>query len=168
MSDSPTKTCRRCQEVKPRVSFARHPATTDRLQSYCRGCFREYHAASKPESDQEPDSDPGDLYVMRIAFDDDNRFGVKVGRSRDPDARARQLARSLPFSLEVLATFPGQGGREAEVHCRLARFRNSVSREWFLLSPWIAVAEVSHALGNPLLGRPPWPRSDATPLNGGH
>ncbi len=86
---------------------------------------------------------------MRLLVEGGERFGVKIGRSRHPACRAKQLASALPFKLEVLATFPGQGHRETEVHRHLSHLRSEVAREWFNIEPWAAVTRVSLLLADP-------------------
>ena len=41
------KTCKRCQQPKPPEEFTFHPKTRDRLQSWCRACFKTYRAPDR-------------------------------------------------------------------------------------------------------------------------
>ena len=70
-------------------------------------------------------TDPGGLHC-----------GLKIGRSCNIEERALTLASSLPFDMVVLATIPGAGAVEADVHEHLANRRNTDSnaREWFRIS----------------------------------
>jgi hypothetical protein len=67
---------------------------------------------------------------MRYSF---RRDIVKIGRSRDPEKRRRELEGSHAFRIELVATFPGRGSLEGKVHDALAPHRNQVGvgREWF-------------------------------------
>ena len=71
-----------------------------------------------------------DLYLMansRIPNE------LKVGRSMDPVRRARELARSQNFRMEIRKTYPCQGFLEATVHKRLhaRRVSEGDGQEWF-------------------------------------
>jgi hypothetical protein len=67
---------------------------------------------------------------MRYSF---RRDIVKIGRSRDPEKRRRELEGGHAYHMELVATFPGQGSLEGKVHEALAPHRNhdGVGREWF-------------------------------------
>lgn len=54
---------------------------------------------------------------------------VKIGYSKDPSQRLKELQTSNPVKLKLLAILPGWYTTEAEFHRVFARFR--VNREWF-------------------------------------
>jgi hypothetical protein len=85
------------------------------------------------------------LYVMQYSF---RRDIVKVGRSDNPERRRRQLEGGQAFHVEILATFPGQGALEGQVHEALAAHRNEegAGREWFNLSAAEAIAAITALL----------------------
>jgi hypothetical protein len=85
------------------------------------------------------------LYVMQYSF---RRDIVKVGRSDNPEKRRRQLEGGQAFHVEILATFPGQGALEGQVHEALAAHRNEegAGREWFNLSAAQAIAAITALL----------------------
>lgn len=54
---------------------------------------------------------------------------VKVGWSRDPGQRYRDLTVAHPHGLDLVALIPGGPGLEKKLHERFASFR--LQREWF-------------------------------------
>lgn len=58
---------------------------------------------------------------------------VKVGRSKDPEARLRQLRTSSPYKLRLLKTYEGAGMLEPYVLAAL-RLCGEIRGEWFLAS----------------------------------
>ncbi len=75
-----------------------------------------------------------DLYVMAISTDPDGAVhGLKVGRSGNVHQRATDLSESMPFTMIVLAVYPGAGDLEKRVHQILDPSRNKCGngREWF-------------------------------------
>jgi hypothetical protein len=109
---------------------------------------------SEYDSDpKRPRTEPCDLYIMALSFDPDGAtHGLKVGRSGNIPQRSLNLSASLPFSMLVLATFPGAGDLEDIVHAVLAHTRNTNgrAREWFR-SP---LADVLHAVACAMQSRP--------------
>ena len=97
------------------------------------------------EEDEDPDS-PGSLYIMensRIPSE------LKVGRSRNPFRRARDLATSHNFEMNVMAIYPRAGHLEPAVHRFLASDRvPGHSREFFRVSRKRAFAAVSQAMAS--------------------
>ncbi len=76
------------------------------------------------------------LYIMALSIDPTGALcGLKVGRSGDLQQRANTLGDTMPFTLVVLATFPGAGHVEKRVHTMLDYKRNTEGsgREWFNL-----------------------------------
>ena len=90
------------------------------------------------ENDEEIAS-PDSLYVMAWQGVDSR---VKIGRSRDPSARARRLSAGHPDVLCVIKTWQGMGYLERFVHDALSarRVQNGGSgREWFQINAQVAV-----------------------------
>ena len=96
--------------------------------------------AAEPDAEGEeapakrPRMEPEHLYIMALSSDLTGAvYGFKVGRSGDVQQRANSLAESMPFTLVVLATFPGAGHVEKRVHSLLEHRRNTAGRgrEWF-------------------------------------
>ena len=72
-----------------------------------------------------------DLYIMKNSRLPD----LKVGRSHNPDARAKDLSSCQPFKIHVLHVYKGKGYLEATVHQRLKirKVTEGEGREWFKL-----------------------------------
>lgn len=136
------KRCNRCHMEKPVSDFSINRAKREGLQGHCRARFKIYWDAYKQKPEEPPPCD--DLYVMRFADEGLADYGVKIGRSQSPKTRADQMTASLPLELNVIATFPGCGHMEAEVHRELAEYNYTAkgSREWFHLKPWVATQKV--------------------------
>ena len=143
-SDSGTETivrkCSKCQEEKTLDFFHKGGA-------YCKSCRKESDAARNtrvdkkrpaesehvseieyPEREVEPDS----LYIMSNSLLPDI---VKIGRSSNPEERAKQLGASHPFRLRVECSYGGKGFLEKSVHDRLKqrRVEGGLGREWYRL-----------------------------------
>ena len=54
---------------------------------------------------------------------------IKIGRSRHPQKRLKQLQTGNPNKLRLIKSFEGQGWREGFLHERLKEFR--LEGEWF-------------------------------------
>lgn len=85
-----------------------------------------------------------DLYFMRV-----HEF-VKIGRSRDPWSRRKDLQCSTPFEIGEPVILQGRGDQERDWHKRFADKR--VRGEWFLWCEEIANA-IEFALHAPPLAR---------------
>ena len=74
------------------------------------------------------------LYIMRYSF---CSTAVKIGRSGDVEKRRMSLEAGQNFHVEIVATFPGKGFLEAEVHKALEDKRSKIGAgtEWFDLAP---------------------------------
>ena len=144
-SDSGTehtvRKCSKCQEEKTLDFFHKGGA-------YCKSCRKEYDAARNtrvdrkrpaeservseiddPEREVEPDS----LYIMSNSWRPDM---VKIGRSSNPEERAKQMNMSHPFRLAIEHSYGGKGFLEKPLHDRLKhrRVEGGPGREWFKLS----------------------------------
>jgi hypothetical protein len=85
-----------------------------------------------------------DLYVMTY----NNNDSMKIGRSENVEKRRRSLEAGQMFFVEVVATFPGRGPSEAEVHKRLQQYhsKTGAGREWFNISAADATLVCSNTL----------------------
>ena len=119
------------------------------------------NAESDSESDAEPSdpSGPGpgpdlsaapsaprapDLYIFANSLIPGM---VKIGRSNDIERRRVELQRSHPFRLITVATFPGAGHLEANVHTALhAHLVDGPGREWFHVSASDAIHAIAIAM----------------------
>tara|TARA_B100000085_G_C18500857_1_gene495419 strand:- start:895 stop:1200 length:306 start_codon:yes stop_codon:yes gene_type:complete len=66
-----------------------------------------------------------DLYIIQS----DVTGMIKIGRSKNPRKRLKQLQTGNPNKLKLIAAFEGQGWREKIIHERLSRYR--LEGEWF-------------------------------------
>ena len=152
MSDEPgEKGCTGCDRTLPSSHFHVNKVTPSGLESRCKDCKSDYsrrrhdqekldrRMGDEPEPAEEPAAkkprlEPEDLYVMAMSTDPRGAVhGLKVGRSGNITQRAQTLCDSMPFSISVLATFPGAGHLEKRVHTMLEDTRNTAGRgrEWF-------------------------------------
>jgi hypothetical protein len=147
------KECTGCGNIRPLTDFSKHVTGVGGLRAKCKACSNEdgreyYQKCSGVRDPDAEDSDPNpkrqktpetpasvsDLYVMSLSIDPEGLvFGLKVGRSGNVTQRANNLCESMPFSMVLLATIPGAGHLEKEIHARLAPTRNTSGkgREWF-------------------------------------
>ena len=66
-----------------------------------------------------------DLYIIQS----DVTGMIKIGRSKNPEKRLKQLQTGNPNRLKLIATFKGQGWKEKLIHEDLKRWRKK--GEWF-------------------------------------
>lgn len=134
--------CEECDSDMSRGDFYKHRAI-------CKTCYKnqrqEYRMRQKDDASDadQPSECTDDLYVSRNPRIPGE---VKVGRSQDPQARAASMSAAQNFHIEVVATFPGLGHLEKEVHRILAPQRvDAPGREWFSVSVAFAMAAVTEA-----------------------
>ena len=149
-----------CEELAPERFYG-----GVRPQRYCKECTYEYHKERREkrkrqdDSDSESDGEPSgpdpsgpdpsaapsaprapDLYIFANSLIPGM---VKIGRSNDVERRRVELQRSHPFRLITVATFPGAGHLEANVHLALhAHLVDGPGREWFS----VAASDAIHAI----------------------
>ena len=106
-----------------------------------------------PRRDCEPHKDMDALYVMTNTL---IPHMVKVGRSHDPDIRAKDLSQSHPFKIIVCHRYIGYGFLEKLIHDKLQKKRveGGRGREWFSIEPkqadlLIQAAMLEHKLQAP-------------------
>ena len=130
------KKCSGCKKVLPLVNFGSNRAQADNLDYYCRTCRMEASQRKRKREDgddtpEEEDTCEGDaLYVLHNSL---APHQSKVGRSKDPERRRRDMQASQNFTVHLDAVFPGRGWMEPLVHARLAprRVPDVPGREWF-------------------------------------
>ena len=66
-----------------------------------------------------------DLYIIQS----DNFGAIKIGRSKDPQKRLKELQTGNPNKLKLIATFKDKGWLEKILHEKLAKYR--LNGEWF-------------------------------------
>ena len=81
---------------------------------------------------------------------------IKIGRSANPEERAKQLGASHPFRIKVEFSYGGKGFLEKTLHDRLKhrRVEGGLGREWYKLTPeqadvLIRASIVDHELQQP-------------------
>jgi len=111
-------------QQKTDLGVAVRPALKHKLR---RGRLR---PQDTPESTETADS----LYIMENSL---LPGIVKIGRSTNPEERAKQLGASHPFRLTVQYSYGGKGFLEKTLHNRLKHRRvdGGNGREWFRISP---------------------------------
>ena len=98
-------------------------------------------------SEEEEYEDPAPLGALYMMENSRIPGEIKLGRSRRPYTRARELAGTHNFSMQVVAVFPGQGRLEPFVHGLLGCDRvPGTGREWFRVSRKRAFSAVAHAM----------------------
>jgi hypothetical protein len=148
-----SKVCGLCQETLPLESFYMNSKNRiDGRQSRCKKCFDSYKSARKrsledtaapDEADVQPDCldsfhitetlRPDSLYIMenlRIPGE------IKIGRSQNPEERAKQLAAGNNFRIVVQRSYGEKGFLEKTLRQKLKKHRveEGVGVEWFRVS----------------------------------
>ena len=68
-----------------------------------------------------------DLYIIQMAITGD----IKVGRSKNPNKRLKQLQTSCPHPLKLILHIPDEGFREREIHRLMHNRGTRRNGEWF-------------------------------------
>lgn len=132
------KRCPGCQEEQSSDNFYKESAKKDGLSHYCKTCTCAKAAIRKRRAEPEdtsPESSACDsLYIMTNSM---LPGMVKIGRSGNPEERAKQLSVSQPFRVVVERSYGGKGFLEKTLHDRLKRRRveGGGGREWYRISP---------------------------------
>ena len=134
-----SKVCTSCRDYVPLDGFYKHPDTKDGKQSWCKACvlkanrIRSEAASCSSEFTVTQELVPDDMYIMenpRIPGE------IKIGRSRDPQERAKQLCAGNNYRMAVKRIYPGKGFLEKTIHKKLKRrlVEEGSSVEWFRIS----------------------------------
>ena len=67
------------------------------------------------------------LYIIQT----DKTGAIKIGRSKNPSRRIKQLQTGSPYKLKLLLILENQGNLEKELHKKLKPFKQSCKGEWF-------------------------------------
>jgi hypothetical protein len=138
-----SKECSICHECLPIDNFWKCKNSKDGRNSYCVPCFKKkYKNKKRPHAEDDETDDefvisqelaPDSLYTM-----ENNRIPgeVKIGRSQNPEERARQLSAGNNFRIAVKQVYVGKGYLEKTVHQRLKarRVEEVAGTEWFRVS----------------------------------
>ena len=131
-----SKKCRICAESLAEGNFYESNV------NQCKRCFvqqvAECRKRRKQKNIQEEDADlgiveslePDSMYIMQNSRIPDE---YKVGRSHNPQARAKDLSTCQNFWIQILQVYPGKGHLESTVHQRLKsrRVTACAGTEWF-------------------------------------
>ena len=130
------RTCAKCSTELVPGSFY------DGRKNMCKECHKDEMRLRK-RAIEDPDDGPDfevvetfipqkkdHLYVMQNSRISDEK---KVGRSHDPEQRAKELGKSQNFKMQILKVFHCQGHLEATVHKRLKarKVTEGDGVEWF-------------------------------------
>ena len=66
------------------------------------------------------------LYIIQS----DKTGSLKIGRSKNPEKRLKQLQTGSPFSLRLIFAAKNKGHMEKTIHERLKRFKERRKGEW--------------------------------------
>jgi hypothetical protein len=144
-SEASSKECPECHENLAVDAFYVCASNKDGRQNLCKKCFQQtYKGGKKAESEPqaykggkktetEQQVSPDALYIMenpRIPGE------VKIGRSTNPEERAKALSAGNNFRLVVKQTYDEKGFLEKTLHNRLKRRRveEGAGIEWFGIS----------------------------------
>ena len=132
-----TKVCNKCETEQPLENFY---ARGEGLQNACKDCYRAYSRSRYVRRNQNHD-----LY---LAYNDRIPGEVKIGASRTPMARCRDLDVGQNFRIVVAEVFQGMGHLEAQVQDLLHEHRvyRGRGKEWFRVSLDTARAAVELAI----------------------
>jgi hypothetical protein len=67
------------------------------------------------------------LYIIQS----DKTGDLKIGRSKNPQQRLKQLQTGAPHKLKLLVIVENKGGLEKQLHRRLSKYKNRKNGEWF-------------------------------------
>ena len=68
-----------------------------------------------------------DLYIIQS----DVTGAIKIGVSKNPEQRLRQLQTGSPYKLKLLVVVNGKGNLERSLHKSLRAYKQSCKGEWF-------------------------------------
>ena len=136
-----SKVCNLCHESVPLEDFYKRHGARDGKQSWCKACMLKNHKLRSEAPSVECSSEytvtqeivPDALYIMenpRIPGD------IKIGRSRNPEERAKQLCAGDNYCVVVKRAYGEKGFLEKTIHKKLKRRRveEGSSVEWFRIS----------------------------------
>ena len=130
------RTCAKCSAELVPGSFY------DGRKNMCKECHKDEMRLRKRalgDPDDGPDFEVVETFIPEkkdhlYAMQNSRLFGeIKVGRSHDPEHRAKDLGKSQNFKMQILKVFHCQGHLESTVHKRLKvrRATEGDGVEWF-------------------------------------
>ena len=131
-----TRICKRCDAELLPGSFY------ESYKSLCKKCVMSDVQTNKRRKRDVPEDEDVELGVSEILEPDDlyimqnSRLPeYKVGRSYNPEARAKDLSKSQNFRMHILHVFKGKGHLESIAHQRLKtrRLTECCGTEWYSL-----------------------------------
>ena len=146
---TPMKMCPKCKTHKETSEFDLRTRQKEFRRPWCRECTLHYHREysklrrKRQREDEDAENAPlaeaastqaDTLYVMRNTLIPGM---VKIGKSQNPEDRARDLAMSHPFEMVICSTYERWGFIEKIIHYKL-RHRNvngGTGREWYHVTP---------------------------------
>jgi len=135
------KLCVGCQEMLPVEFFYVCSTIKDGRQNRCKKCFNlAYRQGKKSSPEDDVGSDKSDQHALPDALyiiENPRIPGeVKIGRSQNPEERAKQLSAGNNFRLAVKHSYEEKGFLEKTLHQRLKRRRveECAGVEWFRVS----------------------------------
>jgi hypothetical protein len=137
-SEASSKVCAECQENLPVDAFWVCRLRLDGRHNVCKKCWKDRYPKEKKaiedaSNETEQPVSPDALYIMenpRIPGE------VKIGRSTNPEERAKSLSAGNNFRLAVKQTYEEKGFLEKTLHHKLKRRRveEGAGVEWFRVS----------------------------------
>ena len=124
-SEASSKVCADCHEKLLVDTFYACASNKDGRQNVCKKCWKDRYGKTDQPSDA--------LYILenpRIPGE------IKIGRSMNPEERAKGLSAGNNFRLAVKHTYEEKGFLEKTLHNRLKRRRveEGAGIEWFRIS----------------------------------
>ena len=140
-----SKVCTSCHESVLRDDFYDHQFTKDGKQSWCKACVRTQAARARCIHKAAPATCSSDEFTVTQELVPDSLYimenpripgEIKIGRSRDPEERAKQIGAGNNFRIVVKRTYGEKGFLEKTIHRKLKRRRveEGSSVEWFRIS----------------------------------
>jgi len=134
------KVCAKCRESLPFKAFYCSVHSKDGRRSQCKKCWSHYNGKKRRHEDIKVSEDanvqPGCLDSLYIMENPRIPGEVKVGRSQNPEERAKQLSAGNNFRLVVRRSYGEKGFLEKTLHQKLKRRRveEGAGIEWFKVS----------------------------------
>ena len=155
------KQCTKCSVFYALESFSTDNRTKDGKFVWCKSCqssqqktYRDEKKRLQEETNDQNDRLAPNSDAMYVIINPRIPGEVKIGRSRDPESRAKCMSMSQNFRLSVIHSYPEKGFLEKTVHSRLSALcvEDVPGQEWFRLSheqadAIVRAVVVEHELG---------------------
>ena len=153
------KHCPGCNEYLSTNCFHKESSKKDGLYTYCKICTKDNRKKRRSEPEEATDElletpcQSDSLYIMENSLIPGI---VKIGRSVNPQERAKQLAALHPFKIVVQYSYGEKGFLEKTLHDQLKhrRVEGGSAREWFRITAeqadtLVKACMVHHELSKP-------------------